>query len=148
MAHFPDKRSPDHPLWRLNGQRHIFWPHNSINFGVPNCRFLFVASTALPRCWSRQLILLCPKSLAGQRSQQHFSKKRKVWCRMDFPPLLLGISRSYGCSNVHLTHMDFISTWLLYFTFRRNWHRLLIRSRHRRHSLPRNSRINKNKPSP
>jgi hypothetical protein len=69
MAHFSDKRGPDLALWRFNSQRHIFWPHYSINFGVPNCSFLFVASTALPRCWSRQFVLFCSTSFARQRKQ-------------------------------------------------------------------------------
>ena len=73
MAYFSDKRSSDLAVWRFNGKRHIFWPHISINFSFPNCRVLLVASTALPRCWSRQFILLCSKSLTRQRSQQHLS---------------------------------------------------------------------------
>ena len=72
MAHFSDKRSPDRAIWRFNCQRHIFWPHNSINLGVPNCRLLFVASTTLPRRWPRQFVLFRSKSLARQRRQQHF----------------------------------------------------------------------------
>ena len=107
MAHFPDKRSTDHPVWRFNSQRHIFWPHISINLGVPNCSLLLVASTTLPRCWPRQLILLCSKSLTRQRSQQYLSQKRKVRRRLDFSPLLLGLPRSHGSSNVYP------DTWIL-----------------------------------
>ena len=72
MAHFSDKRSSDLAVWRFNSYRHIFWPYNSFNFGVPNCRFLFVAGTTLSRCGSRQFVLFCSKSLNRYRKQQHF----------------------------------------------------------------------------
>ena len=72
MAHFSDERSSDLAFWCFNGERHILWPYTSINFGVSNCCFLCVASTALPWGWSWQFVLFCSKSLTRQRKQQHF----------------------------------------------------------------------------
>ena len=112
MAHFSDKCGANNTVWRFNGVRYMAWSFTCINFGVFNCGFLFVAGTALPWCWSRQFVLLCSKSLTWQRKQQHFGQKRKVRCRLDFAPLLLGLSRSHGCSNVHPTYMDFIGAWI------------------------------------
>ena len=87
------------------------------------------------------------RALLDNGSSNTSASKRQVRCRLDFSPLLLGLSRGHGCSNVYPAHMDFICTWFQHFTLRRNRYCLLICSHYRRDSLPWNSRINENKPS-